>query len=825
MMARKKQMLLSAIILIIAIFLGLFIGAITWIIKDTPDISNYKGASEATLLYSADGQLLTKLYRQNRINVPLDRIPSDLQNAIVAIEDTSFYVHHGIDFWGITRAVITNIIKNRSRPHGASTITQQLAGNALLNRQNVSYYRKIQEAYLALQFERLYTKPEILEMYLNEIYFGHSAYGVEAAAQRYFNKHVWELSLSESALIAGIPKGPRYYSPFNDLEAAKNRRNTVLDRMLEIGYITTKEAEKAKKRKIILPEQKPKEDEFAPYFVRYIRDQLIDRFGAQLVYSGGLKVYTTLNPEIQKKAEKSIQQAIDKKYIPTVERTDVADKLQPQMALITIDPKSGEIRAMVGGRGHDQFNRAIQAVRQPGSAFKPFVYTTAIKQGWSTASILNDMPMLAKKEKDKPLKIWPNNYENEYRGLVNLRTALKHSINVAAVKLLQKTGIKETIDTAESMGISTLQPADKAKDHLSLALGGLNKGVTPIEIASAYGIFANQGIWVEPIAITKVLDKHDRVLYKAHPEKEVVLSEDVSYIMTSMLQSVISDAGGTGWRARLGNQPVAGKTGTTNNYTDAWFVGFTPDLVTSVWIGEDNLSLMEYNQKDENGNYLFPEGDSGRIVSSSEAARLWGNYMRQVVKDMPISYFKKPDTIVSVEIDPITGLLPNEYTVNTTREIFRKGKVPTEINTLHQAIEKVSIDKESGLLATPDCPEENIVEYSYFIDNKIRIGSTTIKFGTEFEEPPEELPENNEQNNPEPKTDIKGIYIVDNYEPLQQIDPVTGVPTTSGNGEVLYEKKPTQECNLHGNTPDNLINSIWNFFNKFNNENQKEQEQ
>ncbi len=818
-MARKKQIIISAVILLVAIFFGLSIGAITWIIKDTPDISNYQGASEATILYTADGQLLTKLFEQNRINVPLDRIPSNLQNAIVAIEDTNFYVHHGIDFFGIARALITNVIKNRSRPHGASTITQQLAGNALLNRQNVSYYRKIQEAYLALQFERLYTKPEILEMYLNEIYFGHSAYGVEAAAQKYFNKNVWELDLSESALIAGIPRGPLYYSPYNDLEAAINRRNTVLSRMEEVGYITIEEAKKAKEEKIIVPESTPEEKEFAPYFIRYIRDQLIDRFGAQLVYSGGLKVYTTLDPEIQKKAELSINQAVENKYIPTVERSNAPGLLQPQMALITIDPGSGEIRAMVGGRGNDQFNRAVQAVRQPGSAFKPFVYTAAVKQGWTASSIINDMPMLAKKEKDEPLRIWPKNYENEYRGLVNLRTALKHSINVAAVKLMQQVGIDKTIETTELMGITTLQPADKNNDHLSLALGGLNKGVTPMEMASAYGIFANQGIWVEPTAISKVMDKHDKVLYDAHPEKRIILAEDEAYIMTSMLQSVTTDAGGTGWRARLGNQPVAGKTGTTNSYTDAWFVGYTPDLVTSIWIGEDNLLTMEYDQKDENGKLLFPEGNGGRIVSSSEAARLWGNYMRDVVKDMPISYFNKPNTIVSaVEIDPITGLLANEYTVNTTKELFRKENVPTEVNTLHQPTANIRIDKESGLIATSECPEENIVEYRYFVDNRIKIGSRNIKFGTAFGK----LNGNTGgQNSPDQvETDINGIYIIDDFEPIQQIDPVTGVPVTSEGGELLYEKVPTEECDLHGAPKDNLIDNIWDFFNRINNENE-----
>ncbi|MFP4017146.1 MAG: transglycosylase domain-containing protein [Halanaerobiales bacterium] len=812
-MARRKQIIISSIILFIALFIGLAIGAVTWIIKDTPDISNYKGASEASILYSADGQLLTKLYNQNRIVVELDRIPTELQNAIVAIEDTSFYVHHGVDFWGIARAMATNIIKNRSRPHGASTITQQLAGNVLLDRQNVSYYRKIQEAYLALQFERLFTKPEILEMYLNEIYLGHSAYGVEAAAQKYFNKNVWELDLSESALIAGIAKGPRYYSPYFDMEAAINRRNTVLDRMLEVGYITEEEANKAKKQEIILPENQENQDEFAPYYVRYIRDQLIDKFGAQLVYGGGLKVYTTLDPEMQEKAESSIQQAIESKLIPSVERSEVADKLQPQMALITIDPTTGAIRAMVGGRGNDHFNRSVQAVRQPGSAFKPFVYTTAIKQGWSPASVVNDMPMLGKPERDEPTRLWPRNYNDEYRGLVNLRTALEHSINVAAVKLMQNVGIDSTIETAESMGITTLQSADKHGDHLSLALGGLNKGVTPLEMASAYGIYANQGIWIEPIAITRVMDKHNRVLYEAHPQKKVVLSEEDAYIMTNMLQTVITR--GTGWRAKLGSQPVAGKTGTTNNYTDAWFVGFTPDLVTSIWIGEDKVTKMEYDQKDEEGNYLFPEGNGPTRISSSDAVRIWGSYMNSVVKDMPISYFSRPDNIVTgVEVDPITGLLPNEHTVNTIKEVFRREYVPTEVTTLHQPTATASIDTESGQLAAVDCPEENIVEYEYFVDNRYRIGDAEIEFGTKFEKP-EETDENEDQTE-DPGTDINGIYIVDKYEPVQQIDPVTGVPLTDNNGNTLYEKIPTETCELHGTTSDNIIDNIWNFFNNLN---------
>ncbi|QTL98576.1 PBP1A family penicillin-binding protein [Iocasia frigidifontis] len=798
----KRQIIIASIILLFALIFGISIGAITWIIQDTPDISSYKGTNEASMIYSADGQLLTKLYRQNRTSVPLEQIPADLKNAIIAVEDTNFYVHHGVDFWGIIRAVITNISNLGSRPQGASTITQQLAGNALLNRQNVSYYRKIQEAYLALQFERHYTKPEILEMYLNEIYLGHSAYGVEIAAQQYFNKHVWELNLSESALIAGLPKSPNYYSPFNNFDEAIRRRNIVLNRMQEVGYITEKKAQEAKQYEVKLRSKELKQEELAPYFIRYIRDQLIDRFGAQLVYDGGLKVYTTLDPIMQKAAEDAVTSALKDKYIPSVERENTADKLQPQMAIISIDPTTGAIRAMLGGRGNDQFNRAVQAVRQPGSAFKPFVYTTAIKNGYTTSYVVNDMPMLAKSEKGKSLRIWPNNTAKEYRGYVSLRTALNHSINVAAVKLLQEVGVDNTINTTKEMGISTFETADGNKEHLSLALGGLTRGVTPLEMASAYGIFANQGILVEPIAVTKVLDKNDNVIYEAHPRKKIVLKEDTAYIMTNMLQSVVNN--GTGWRARINRRAVAGKTGTTNGYSDAWFVGFTPDLVTSVWIGEDNVTPMEYNQKDEQGNYLFPEGSGGRIVSSSEAVRLWGNYMREAVKDMPVKDFKVPANITKAEVDPVTGLLPNEYTPRTVQEIFRKGNVPTEVESLHQATEKLSIDKESGLLATANCPEENIVEYEYFVDSGYRVGPATIHFKQKADK----------DKDPEDEELIEGVYHVAAGEPVQKIDPETGVPERDETGQVIYETKPTQYCDLHGET-DNFINSIWDFFNRF----------
>ena len=809
MSKKKGRYIIVALVLIISLSIGVMIGAITWIIKDTPDISNYKGSSETTIIYSAEGEELTKLYRENRIYVPLDKIPAHLREAIVAVEDKNFYVHHGVDFFGILRAVVANI-RAGYRAQGASTITQQLARNALLH-QRKTYYRKIQEAYLALQFERMYTKPEILEMYLNEIFMGHSAYGVEAAANQYFGKSISELSLSESALIAGLPRAPNFYSPYNNMDEAVERRNFVLDKMVELGYINQQQASQAKNEEIVLDS---KEDnlnkDIAPYFIRYVRDKLLDMYGANMVYGSGLKVYTTLDTDMQKIANSSVENALQQKYIPTVQRANVADPNQPQLALITLDAKTGAIKTMIGGRGDDQFNRAVQAVRQPGSAFKPFVYATAVKNNYSPGDVINDMPTLnPKKQSSNNKEIWPTNFGNEYRGFVSLRTGLIHSINVAAVELLKKVSVDDTVKTAEQMGISTFNSADNVPDHYSLALGGLDRGVKPIEMATAYGIFANNGIKTEPYAITRVLDRDNRVIYEAHPNKRIVLSPETSYLMTDMLRSVINQ--GTGWRANL-ERPVAGKTGTTNNYTDAWFVGYTPDLVTSVWIGEDNLQEMVYNEKDNSGNYIHSEGNGPRTVSSSEAAQLWGEYMREVVKDREVAYFSEPNNIKSVSIDPITGKLPNKFTPRIVEEKYRPENAPRNAEDLHGPIETVRIDKNTGHLATENCPEEDVVEYNYIEKSGIRVGPTDINFREK----------NDGSKDPEDLT--RGIYMISEGEPVQVIDPEYGVPQKDSNGNIVYETKPEEYCPEHPSTEepetddaynpeDSVIFDIWDFLN------------
>ena len=766
MKKRTKAIFLISFLLIFALGTGAILGAVTWIIQDTPDITGYKGSSEATLIYDANGKLLTKLFKENRVYVPLEKIPEDLKNAIVAIEDNKFYVHHGIDFWGIGRAMVNNIMKGDLTDQGASTITQQLARNAFLSLDK-TYIRKIQEAYLAIQFERLYTKAEILEMYLNEIFLGHSAYGVETASLQYFGKHVWNLDLAESALIAGMPQSPNNYSPLRNPELAIKRRNIVLDRMYELGYITESEMKKAKNAELNLGTVKETEEDLAHYFILYVRDQLIDRFGASMVYSGGLKVHTTLDPKMQKLAEQTIDNKIKNGFIPSFQ-SNQSEKLQPQLSLVSLDVNSGAIRAMVGGRGTDQFNRAYQAVRQPGSAFKPFVYSTAlIEGGYTTGTIINDLPMFASETgKGDNLSIWPRNYGDKYRGLINLNTALTHSINVAAVKLIKDVGVKNVINFAENLGISTFTANDALKDHYSLALGGLTRGVTPIEMAAAYSVFANKGIYTEPHAITEVYDKHNNLIYEAQPKSKMVMSEADSYLIKSMLKSVVDN--GTGHRAQM-NRDVGGKTGTTNDYTDAWFVGFTSQIATSVWIGEDSNRSMEYDVK---------------TVSSGEAAQIWGDYMREAVKDMPIINFQMPDNVIEVDVDPYTGLRPNQYSPRIDVLPYKKGTEPTEKESLHGPVKTVRVDRESGLLATANCPADQVEERTYISDSGIRIGPTQKSF--------------REQNsNKSPDELVRGTYIVSTGEPVQQIDHEYGIPKVQRNGNLRYETKPNRSCNLH----------------------------
>lgn len=574
--SKTKRIVLGFFIVVLVMLVGIGCGFLTASMNTKPNLADDIRPPASSQIYDINGNEIANVHAaENRVPVKINKIPKDLQNAFVAVEDARFYDHMGIDPRGILRAAWANLT-DRTVAEGGSTITQQLAKNAYLTQER-TLKRKIQEMFLALQLERQYTKQEILELYLNQIYFGQGAYGVQAAAQTYFGKNVENLDLNECAVLAGIPKSPNYYSPMNNMAAAQERKATVLDQMEKYNYINTSTARKTKNEKIELAKpKKSKTTEPAAYFIDYVTQRMIDKYGADAVYKEGLKIYTTIDMDMQASAEKAMEN------LPNY-RTDDNGIKQPQGALVAIEPQTGYIKAMVGGRGTDQFNRATMAERQPGSAFKPFVFAAALESKFTPSTVVDDSPIT--------IGDWtPQNYERTFSGKVTLRTVAEQSINVPTVKIAQKIGIDKPIYYAQEMGISTFVLDGPQNDrNLATALGGLTKGVTPLELTSAYGTFANKGIHVEPVAIIKVLDRNGKIIEQASPKQRSVISEVSAAELTGMLQGVITRGTGTG--ANIG-RPAAGKTGTTSDYLDAWFVGYTPNLVAGVWIGcDDNEAL------------------------------------------------------------------------------------------------------------------------------------------------------------------------------------------------------------------------------------------
>ncbi|MFA6851298.1 MAG: PBP1A family penicillin-binding protein, partial [Selenomonadaceae bacterium] len=546
----SRRILLSIIAIFVVMLTGIGCGFLTASINTKPNLADDIRPAASSQIYDINGNEIANVHAaENRVPVSISKIPKNLQNAFIAVEDARFYEHSGIDPRGIIRAAWANIT-NRGVAEGGSTITQQLAKNAYLTQER-TLKRKVQEMFLALQLERQYTKQEILELYLNQIYFGQGAYGVQAAAQTYFGKNVEDLNLNECAMLAGIPKSPNYYSPLNNMAAAKERKATVLDQMEKYNYINAITADKTKKEELVLVKGTKKNTTGpAPYFIDYVTQKLIEKYGADAVYKEGLKIYTTIDMNMQKAAETAMQQ------LPTY-RTDKNGIKQPQGALVAIDPHTGYIKAMVGGRGTDQFNRATMAERQPGSAFKPFVFAAALESKMTPSTIVEDSPIT--------IGDWtPVNYEREFNGKVTLRTIAEQSLNVPTVKIAQKLGIDKPIYYAQEMGISTfVLDGPKNDRNLATALGGLTKGVTPLELASAYGTFTNKGVHVETVAIIKVIDRNGKVLEQASPKERSVISATSAAELTSMLQGVITR--GTGTAANIG-RPAAGKTGTTTDY-------------------------------------------------------------------------------------------------------------------------------------------------------------------------------------------------------------------------------------------------------------------
>lgn len=608
---RKKssgfgRILLGFTIVVIVMLTGIGCGFLTASMNTKPNLVDDLLPASSSQIYDVNGNEIANIHAtENRVPVKLAQIPKDLQNAFVAVEDARFYEHAGIDPRGILRALWANI-SDGSVAEGGSTITQQLAKNAYLTQER-TLRRKVQEMFLALQLEREYTKQEILEFYLNQIYFGQGAYGVQAAARTYFGKDVSELNLNECAMLAGIPKSPNYYSPFNNLAAAQARKAIVLEQMSKYHYINESTARELKKAELKLVQPKPLGGvTVASYFIDYVTQTLIERYGADAVYKEGLKIYTTLDMDMQRAAEAAMRD------LPLYDQK-VNGIEQPQGALVAIDPHTGQIKAMVGGRGTDQFNRATMAERQPGSAFKPFVFVAALENKFSPATVIEDSPV--------KIGDWePENYNRTFNGRVTLRTVAEHSLNVPTVKIAQKLGMDKPIYYAQEMGISTFVLDGPQNDrNLATALGGMTRGVTPLELTSAYGTFANQGVHVEPVAILKVLDRNGKVLEQAKPQQRSVISETSAAELTDMLQGVVSRGTGTG--ANIG-RPAAGKTGTTSDYLDAWFVGYTPDLVAGVWVGcDDNTDL-------------------GGMTGGNLPATIWHDFMIAAVAEMPVHAFE-----------------------------------------------------------------------------------------------------------------------------------------------------------------------------------------
>lgn len=596
--------------LVLVIIAGLMFGYIFAAYQSLPEVGNNMRPAVSSQVFDSQGKLITTLHSdQNRLPIDINKVPKNLQNAFIAAEDNRFYDHIGVDPIGILRAVVTNLT-NRGIAQGGSTITQQLAKNAFLS-QDQTLKRKIQEAILALELERKYSKKEILEMYMNQIYFGRGAYGIQTAAHTYFGKDVGDLTLAECAMIAGLPKSPNYYS--SSVNEATARKNVVVGQMEKYGYITPSQAEEAKKSSLDIKQKSTSNttDETA-YFIDYVTQEIAQKYGDDALYKDGLKIYTTLDTDKQHAAVQAMR------HLPET-HTDNQGLTQPQGAIISIDPKTGHILAMVGGRGQDSFNRASMAVRQPGSAFKPFVYMTAMEHDMTPDTIMED--------KKVEYGGWsPHNADNTYQGRMPLWKALALSVNTVAVQLADKVGPSNVIANAKKLGITTLvEDGSPNDDNLaSAALGGLTKGVTPLEMAAAYGAFANKGVYIKPTAIVKILDRNGNVLEdnSSDVQKTQVMSEKTAYEMTSMLEGVI--ARGTGTAASIG-RPAAGKTGTTDDNHDAWFIGYTPDIVTAVWVGDDTGSQS-----------------LGEIYGGTVPAQIWHDYMASAVSGTSADDFDVP---------------------------------------------------------------------------------------------------------------------------------------------------------------------------------------
>jgi len=738
------------VILLILFALAVITGSVTgyFLTSDIPEVSRLEDwrPPVVSVLFAADGSPTYQFGGEKRILVDYNQIPPQFIQAIIATEDSRFYHHFGVDPLGISRALLRDMVHMRIK-EGGSTLTQQLA-KLLFLKPDKTLRRKLQEAVLAMQIEKTYTKKEILVYYCNQIYLGHGRYGVETASRFYFGKPAKDMTLAESALLAGIVQRPEAYSPLRNPELALRRRDHVLDRMRDEGYLTAEQARQARAETFhrIQPRE---ESELAPYFVEEVRRYLDRTYGEVALYQEGLEVYTTLDPAMQKAANEAMSRglrAVDKRQgfrpiqtnilrdpkttleaykhpdwarplevgdlvhglVTAVDRKSATVKVGPyegkvgpqeiqwthatalssilhvgdvtlfqiqqiereahrlklsldqepvvEGSLLALDPATGEVKALVGGYdfSRSEFDRVMQSFRQPGSAFKPFVYLSALDSNYTLADTLFDEPTVFMDSKSN-VEYQPENYTRKYYGTMTLRTALEESRNIVSVKLLNQIGYRKVIDVATRMGIkSRLNP------YPSLALGAAE--VSLWDLVSAYSVFPNQGIRVEPHMIRQVLDRSGKVREQAHPSVEEVLKPDIAYLMAYALQGVTET--GTGAAARVLNRPIAGKTGTTDDLADAWFVGFTPSLVVGVWVGFDQRKSLGV---DETGAHV--------------ALPIWIDFLQNALKDHPPEKFPRPSSISFVPVDRRTGLKASVEThcQPIILEAFLRGTEPTAL--------------------------------------------------------------------------------------------------------------------------------------------------
>ncbi|MDY6823804.1 MAG: PBP1A family penicillin-binding protein [Thermodesulfobacteriota bacterium] len=642
----KRHALLVIIVAAAGVFAGTALGLFFAIAHDLPQIRHLETFSPSAVsrVYSADDTLLAELYAEKRTPVPYRNIPRPIIEALIATEDSRFYEHSGVDFKGVLRALVRDIMA-LGFVEGGSTLTQQLAKTLFLTNEK-NLIRKIKEAFLTFQLERRYTKKEILEFYLNQVYFGSGAYGINAAAQTFFNKHPADLTLSECALIAGMPKSPSRYSPLVNKELARWRRDTVLRQMHKHGIISKAEYETAVQSSINLNPGKRKLRE-APYFVEYVRQILEQTIGEARLFRGGLSIHTTLDSTLQRAASDAVETglaALEDRMIRKGLNHD------PQAALVALNVDTGGILAMVGGRDFQSspFNRATSARRQPGSAFKPLVYAYALDHGFTQATtILNTPVVFPGGRKDRTWE--PKNFSKTYTSEMTLRKALVHSKNIPAARLINKLGPASVARFAAELGISSpLSP------YLSLALG--TSEVTLMELTSAYSIFPRLGRHIKPYGITRVMDRNGRILWQAKPGETIVMPAANAAIITDMLQGVIRE--GTGQRANDIQCPVAGKTGTTDSFKDALFLGFSRKIATGVWTGTDDYTTL------------------GKWETGAKAALpIWEQFMKTAHEHVPCPGFDIPDGLVRVRMDPVTGKRV-ESLDHGVAALFKKGTEP-----------------------------------------------------------------------------------------------------------------------------------------------------